>query len=270
MLTALISDLHANQPALETAIADATARGVRRFVCLGDVVGYGARPRECLERVIGLCSERAVEQGFEPGLCLLGNHEHALLNSAEDFTPNARRAIDWTRAQLTGAADRAGAYDLWDFLDSLEPLHAERGALYAHGSPRDPVREYLLPRDARDGPKMAANFARMDPFRALDANVCFVGHSHVPGIFYEDGRFYRPKDSEGPYDLGELARVRAIVNVGSVGQPRDGDRRLSYCLFDDGALTFVRLEYDVERAQADIRAVPDLPGYLADRLAVGQ
>ena len=77
------------------------------------------------------------------------------------------------------------------------------------------------------------------------AYVCFVGHSHVPGVFYEDGRFYRPKGSEGPYDLGDLEHNHAIVNVGSVGQPRDGDKRLSYALFDGRQLTFVRAEYDV-------------------------
>jgi diadenosine tetraphosphatase ApaH/serine/threonine PP2A family protein phosphatase len=122
----------------------------------------------------------------------------------------------------------------------------------------------MLPRDVQDTEKMRANFAALAEH---ERRVCFVGHSHVPAVYYADQRLYRPRDTEGPYDLGE---VPCIVNVGSVGQPRDGDRRLSYCLFDDGALTFVRLEYDVARAQADIRAVPDLPGYLADRLAVGQ
>jgi diadenosine tetraphosphatase ApaH/serine/threonine PP2A family protein phosphatase len=100
--------------------------------------------------------------------------------------------------------------------------------------------------------------------------VCFVGHSHVPAIFYEDGRFYRPKDSEGPYALGATESNRALVNVGSVGQPRDGDSRLSYALFDGDNLWFVRLAYDVAAAQSDIRAVRELPAYLADRLGVGQ
>ena len=102
------------------------------------------------------------------------------------------------------------------------------------------------------------------------AFVCFVGHSHVPGVFYEDGRFYRPKGSEGPYDLGDLESNHAIVNVGSVGQPRDGDARLSYVVFDGRNVTFVRLEYPFEETQAEIRAVPELPNYLADRLGVGQ
>jgi len=269
-LTALISDLHGNLPALQVALADARGRGVRRFVCLGDVIGYGAKPRECLEAVMGLCTDAARAEGLEPGLCLQGNHEYALLNSAEDFNPNARAAIEWTREELSRAPERERALTYWDFLDGLEPLLAEDGAMYAHGSPRDPVREYLLPRDARDGPKMAASFARMKSLEGERARVCFVGHSHVPGIFYEDGRFYRPKTTEGPYDLGDLAQVRAIVNIGSVGQPRDGDPRLSYALFDGQHVSFVRLEYDVAQAQADIRGVRELPDYLAERLGRGQ
>jgi len=270
-LTALISDLHANWPALQVALADARERGATRVVCLGDVIGYGARPIECLDRVIELCSERAAEHGFAPGFCLQGNHEEALLGSGVDFNPNARRAIDWTRDELQGAGDRARTHAYWDFLGGLEPLRIEDGAMYAHGSPHGPVREYLLPRDARDGAKMAANFRAM---RELDpgdkALVCFVGHSHVPGIFYEDGRFYRPKSTEGPYDLGVSAQCRAIVNIGSVGQPRDGDPRLSYALFDGWRLSFVRAAYDVALAQEHIRAVSLLPAYLADRLAAGQ
>jgi len=262
-LSALISDLHGNVPALETALADAFERGVERVVCLGDMVGYGAQPRACLERVVELCSPRARERGLVEGLCLKGNHEHALLNSAEDFNPNARAAIEWTRDAFEGA------WDLWDFLGSLEAWALEGRVLYAHGSPRDPVREYLLPRDARDAGKMAALFSAMDGLSGGAARVGFVGHSHVPAIYYEDGRFYRPKGTEGPYDLGDLERVRALVNIGSVGQPRDGDPRLSYVVFDGQNLTFVRLEYPVAVAQERIRAVPQLPDYLAERLAKG-
>ena len=269
-LTALISDLHSNLPALETALRDAGERGAQRFVCLGDVIGYGAKPTECLDAVLRLCTTAAAQEGLESGLCLQGNHEFALLSSGEDFNPNARRAIDWTREQLNHVGDKQRSYTYWDFLSALEPMLVEDGAMYAHGSPRDPVREYLLPRDARDTAKMQANFARMRHHGGGRAMVCFVGHSHVPGVFYEDGRFYRPKGTEGPYDLGDLSKTHAIVNVGSVGQPRDGDKRLSYALFDGRNLTFVRLEYDVERAQADIRSVPQLPAHLADRLALGQ
>src|SRR5688500_14099755 len=104
----------------------------------------------------------------------------------------------------------------------------------------------------------------------MQAPVCFVGHSHVPAVYFEDRRLFRPKGTEGPYDLGTQSRLRAIVNVGSIGQPRDGDNRLSYVLFDGKAITFVRLEYDIERAVAAINAVDALPDYLAERLKVGR
>lgn len=267
-ITAIIADLHGNRPALETALADAKERGAKRFVCLGDVVGYGARPRHNLDLVMQLCvaEPRGEVLGYDngelqPGLCLQGNHEYALLNSAEDFNPKARAAIEWTREELNRGDDREANYDYWDFIGALQPLRRDEAAMFAHGSPRDPVREYMLPRDIQDEAKMRANFELMD------RHVCFVGHSHVPAVYYEDRRIYRPRDTEGPYDLGD---VRSIVNVGSVGQPRDGDPRLSYVLFDGRNITFVRLEYDFEDAMAEIRAVAALPDYLADRLAVGR
>ncbi len=262
--TALISDLHANLPALETALADVVERGIERVVCLGDVVGYGGSPRECVDLLVAHSGENAGQHGLAPGFCLQGNHEYALLNSAEDFNPNARAAIDWTRDQFSHGVDREEGYDYWDFFGGLEPLLQEDGVIYAHGSPRDPVREYMLPSHIRDREKMDANFA------CMDGRICFVGHSHVPAVYFEDGRLYRPRDTEGPYDLGDLGANRAIVNVGSVGQPRDGDRRLSYAIYDGRALSFVRLEYDVDRAMADIRAVEALPEYLAARLGEGR
>lgn len=266
--TAIISDLHGNVPALDTALADSRARGARRYVCLGDVVGYGADPRRCLDVVMELCvpgaRDKSTGSELEDGLCLLGNHEHALLHSAEDFNPKARAAIDWTREQFNGTLDRDRSFAYWDFLGELVPMECDAVAMFAHGSPREPVREYMLPRDSGDPQKMAANFA------CMKRDVCFVGHSHVPAIYYEDGRFYQPKGTEGPYDLRVGPGRRAIVNVGSVGQPRDGDNRLSYVLFDGTNITFVRLEYDHERASAEIRAVPELPDYLADRLTIGR
>ncbi len=266
-LTAIISDLHGNVPALDTALEDAHRRGVERFVCLGDVVGYGARPRPCLDVVMRLCvpePEPLNGTTLAGGLCLLGNHEYALLHSAEDFNPRARAAIEWTKEELWRGEDEEKSKEYWNFIGNLSPKNTDGVAMFAHGSPRDPIREYMLPRDIHDEEKLRANF------ECMEAPVCFVGHSHVPAVYYEDLRFFQPQGTQGPYDLGDLDRARAIVNVGSVGQPRDGDPRLCYALFDGQYLTFVRLEYDLERAQADIRSVAELPEELADRLAVGR
>ncbi|MDG1050239.1 MAG: metallophosphoesterase family protein [Planctomycetota bacterium] len=266
-LTAIISDLHGNRQAVEACLADAEARGARRFVCLGDIVGYGAEPRACLDAVMGRCVPAPSAEGapLEPGICLKGNHEEALLFSADDFNPKARAAIEWTREEVSRDPARADAY--WDFIGELEASAADDVAMYAHGSPRDPVREYVVPRDIRDREKMGALFG------AMVRPICFIGHSHVPVVLFEDGAYFVPKAEEpvcGPYDLGDLEGNRAIVNVGSVGQPRDGDPRLSYVLFDGRNVTFVRADYDHAAAAAAIRAVPELPEFLADRLANGR
>jgi len=267
-LTAIISDLHGNVPALEAALADARTRGARRYVCLGDVIGYGSQPRECLDLVMALCAESdardpADDSALEPGICLRGNHEHALLHSAEDFNPKARAAIEWTREELSNG-DRERSYVYWDYLDSIQPAACDERAMFTHGGPREPVREYLLPRDVRDQAKMDANFG------AMERDVCFVGHSHVPAVYYQDGRLFCPDGTAGPYALGAVPDQRAIVNVGSVGQPRDGDARLSYVLYDGESVQFVRVAYDHHKAAEGIRAVPELPDYLADRLLVGR
>lgn len=269
-LTAIVSDLHSNLQALETALADARARGARRYVCLGDIIGYGARPAECVALVRRLCVPGARDpvsgERLEDGLCLLGNHEDALLRaSAEDFNVKARAAIEWTRSALNVPLEADAHADNWDFLDGLSPSAADEVAMFAHGSPREPVREYLLPRDAADRTKMQACFNKME------RTICFVGHSHVPALYREDGQPVRLPRYENGLERVDLAGAgRVIVNVGSVGQPRDGDPRLSYVLFDGEAVTFVRLEYDHASAAAEIRTVPELPDFLADRLAVGR
>lgn len=256
-LTAIISDLHSNTPALDTALADCRDRGVQRYVCLGDVIGYGADPCGALDRVMDLCVPAR-----ENGLCLQGNHEYALCYNAEDFNPKARAAIDWTHVTISGAPERSSEY--WDFLGDLQPVDTDEVAMFAHGSPRDPVREYILPRDARDETKMQANF------EVMQRPVCCVGHSHVPAVYYKDGTLFRPDGTDGPFALGDLDSNPCIVNVGSIGQPRDGDSRLSYVIFDGANITFVRLEYDWRAAAEAIRSVPELPEFLADRLKDGR
>lgn len=269
-LTAILSDLHANVPALATALADTRARGVERYVCLGDMVGYGADPAFALDWVMRLCVDAPHDpespgRALAPGICLRGNHEEALLESASDFNPKAKAAIEWTREELLRRGREGGA-DYFDFIDGLFPVdvRSDAVAMFAHGSPSDPVREYMLPRDANDAPKLARNF------EAMERDVCFVGHSHVPAIYYPDGSLYRPNGTAGPYRLDVSPERRAIVNVGSVGQPRDGDPRLSYVVFDGREITFVRLAYDHAAAAAAIRAVKELPEYLAERLALGR
>ena len=151
---------------------------------------------------------------------------------------------------------------MWNYLGGMQETHREGDLLLVHGSPRDPVRDYMIPKDAGDEDKMKDVFARMN-----DARLCFVGHSHVPGVYPESGGYLQPEAVDGLYPVGQ---GRAVVNVGSVGQPRDGDPRASFATFDGERVAFHRLPYDHEQTMAKIRAIPELPDYLADRLAKGR
>ena len=246
---AIISDIHANLPALEAILADVAAQGVTSVFCLGDVIGYGPSPRECLER----------SRGFD--LNLLGNHEEAVLFDPVGFNTRARAAVEWTRDQLS-LPDRPREENvaLWDLLGAMKETHEEDGVLFVHGSPRDPTREYIFVNDIEDPEKMDSIF------ESFDGHTCFVGHTHTAGVFTADLKFLYPSA------LGEHLRLgdgKCIVNVGSVGQPRDGDPRGSYVIFDGDEIIFRRVQYNIDKTISLFEGTP-LPEYLAQRLREGR
>ncbi|RME72483.1 MAG: metallophosphoesterase [Planctomycetota bacterium] len=254
-MLAIVSDIHSNLEALTAVLADMERRGVREVVCLGDVIGYGPSPAECLQLAI---------ERFRVTLC--GNHEWALLNEPLGFHRVAREAILWQRAQLEPrwytSKRRA---DRWSFLRSLPLVHRRGKLLFVHASPSHPTDEYLLRTDIDEilhelGPKLR---------RAFDKTswVTFVGHTHYPGIFTEDAHFLVPKAIDGRYRL-EPGR-KAIVNVGSVGQPRDGDPRACYVTLSEGVLRFHRIEYDVRETVRKVAATGTLDRSLGERLLSG-
>jgi predicted phosphodiesterase len=254
VLLGLISDIHGNMAALQAVLRDMETVGCEKVLCLGDVVGYGPYPGECLD-LVRRC-----------GAVLMGNHEEALLYGAENFNPRARRAIDWTREHLKTAGDEQTRRNRWQVLQTLQ-LHCTYGSfLFTHASPRQPTREYVMPRDA-------GNVQKMDEIFALIQHVCFVGHTHLPGVFLPDRTFTVPSqlwNSTFFIEPGE----KALVNIGSVGQPRDGDRRSCYVVLDTdpGAprAVFRRVEYDVEATATAIEANDALDDYLAERLRQGR
>lgn len=271
---AVISDIHSNLEALEAVLADIDARGVQDIVCLGDVVGYGPNPKECLDLVRQRCR-----------VCLMGNHDHAVLFEPSNFNLAAERACFWTRQILEDEPDKALRNERWKFLGSLPVRHSEESILYVHASPRRPINEYIFPEDVFTNPqKVVANFDR------LDRGLCFVGHTHQPGVFLDDPYFDPPNElPDSPYY--EIEGERAIINVGSVGQPRDRDPRASYTLVycrngaaegvsgslvsaaltgDVEQIEFVRLEYDVEKTVQKILAEPALDELLGTRLYEGR
>lgn len=255
MRIAVISDIHSNLAALTAVFKDIDSRSVEEVVCLGDVVGYGPNPRECLDLVIERCS-----------VCLCGNHDQAVFLEPSNFNVAAENACYWTRRQLELDPDVASRAKRWDFLGKMPLRHEIGRMLFAHGSPRKPVNEYLFPEDAYSNPsKLASNFERMNSKQA-----CFVGHTHVPGVFYDDPYFECPDELTEPrrYEICEFER--AIINVGSVGQPRDRDPRASYVIIDGDQVEFLRVAYEVEQTMQLIRNTAELDHFLAERLVDGR
>ena len=240
---AILGDIHANIDALDVVLEDARRQGATHFASVGDVVGYNAAPAECIRVVrdeLGCPTVR-------------GNHDHYVSyadTNLSDFHPMAAGVVEWTRSQLS-PADK-------EWLRGLPLSRPLMGFTLVHSTLDMPDRwGYVF-----DNQQAQANF------NYQSTQICFHGHTHVPIIYTMEGGtvvHYEPRDFT--IELGQ----RLFINVGSVGQPRDGDPRASYVLFDMAArqIRFRRLEYDVAAAQARIRAV-GLPERLAARLEVGR
>jgi diadenosine tetraphosphatase ApaH/serine/threonine PP2A family protein phosphatase len=248
---ALISDIHGNYEALVAVFEDISGQNVAEVLCLGDIIGYGPNPCECLDRVIKDCR-----------VTILGNHDQAALFDPDGFNPVALQAIYWTRDQLESLGNGEVVNRRWDFLGELPRTHTEGKYLYVHGSPREPTNEYVFPEDVYNQRKMDALFGRIETY-------CFQGHTHIPGVFTEQREFISPEECEYEYPLGE---GKVMINVGSVGQPRDNDPRSCYVVVDDEKrlVSFRRVDYDIERTAKKIYDVPELDNMLGDRLKSGR
>lgn len=243
MRIAVISDIHANLYALEAVLAEIDRDPPDEIWCLGDTVGYGPRPNECCE----LVRERSA-------LTLVGNHDLVALGSAdvgvEDFNPEAGAASVWTREQLTD--------ETREFLSPLRPQATREGFELFHGSPSDPVWDYVI------DPYSAA-----DALARTEAPIVLVGHSHVATAIT-----LASENLTGGVATADFAAVlgtsRWLLNPGSVGQPRDGDPRAAFLRLDreSGEARFERVTYPVARTQEEIRE-RGLPDSLAERLAHG-
>jgi len=241
MRYAVLADIHSNLEAFQAVLHDIDSRGgVEELWCLGDVVGYGPNPHECIELLRRY-----------PHICVAGNHDWAAIGKLDtlQFNPEAAAACHWTAWQLSSEDD--------SYLSSLPLTITRNDFTLVHGSPREPIWEYLL--------EVESARANFDHF---GTRFCLIGHSHRPMLFEldEDCRMLQLPDE---LPLGDSKR-RLIVNCGSVGQPRDGDPRASYAILDTAAkeLLHFRLTYDTDTTQAKMR-VSDLPLRLINRLSVG-
>ncbi len=243
MRLAIIADIHANLAAFEAVLEDIERqRGVEKIWCLGDVVGYGPDPHECIETL------RQTDH-----VCIAGNHDWAAIGkiSTAEFNPDAAAASQWTARQLNLA-------DV-EYLENLPRVIEDGDFTLVHGSPREPVWEYLV-----------SNSVARENFAYFKSQFCLVGHSHVPLIFSQD--------ENGVFTAGRflmnvklsMRSNRLIINPGSVGQPRDGDPQASYAIYDSriGIVNLYRVSYDI-RATQDRMVERGLPMRLVARLSQG-
>ncbi|RMG07539.1 MAG: metallophosphoesterase [Planctomycetota bacterium] len=247
MQYAVLGCIHGNAEALRAVLDDIRRRGIDRVVCLGDIVGLGPEPVECVDLVRDTCF-----------ITVRGDHDAAMLEGSEGFIAKVGRALDWTREQLEAAGDPSRLDFLREALDSF----ASAGIAFHHGSPRSRD-EYLYSRDVRADPrKLRAAFA-------LTEKVCFCAHTHVPGVILES-----PLSWRSAKDLDDYFHYRkgnkALVNVGSVGQPRDGDPRACYLEIQKNEMYWRRVAYPVDKTVNRLAGLEAMSPDLAIRLQKGR
>ena len=244
MRTAIISDIHANLEALEAALADIASQGITDIVCLGDIVGYGPNPNECVELVKKHCR-----------LVLMGNHDAAALDvfSTQNFNINAKIAIEWTSNTLT--------HESKSFLTNLPMIHIDEAGTYVHATPYEPRMWYYITSLEEAGFN----------FQFFETPFCFVGHTHIPvAISLVNGHSIEVSQDQIIHYILDGTR-RYLFNVGSIGQPRDRNRDSCYAILDaeNSLFSLRRVAYDVESCQKKMREV-SLPDFLISRLSEGR
>ncbi len=243
MRVAIVSDIHGNRQAFETVLEEIDASECAEVWCLGDLVGYGAEPDECVELA-----------RLHVALCLAGNHDLAVIGTIDvsDFSQAARRAAEWTRDSIAPATHQ--------YLSALEPSNEDQEIGLYHASPRDPIWEYVLS-------PLQAELC----FEVQARRVSLIGHSHVALSFWRADGEMATGETRGDGELLDVSAGLWLLNPGSVGQPRDGDARAAWLEFDFEQWTAVyhRVEYDIDGAVAAIRRAR-LPDSLAERLRLGQ
>lgn len=242
---AIISDIHGNYQALKTVLEhiDALEPQTDRVVCLGDVIGYGPQPVECLQAIMERCA-----------FTLLGNHEFAVLHDTEGFNPIAEQAIKWTRDQIKDK-------EQLKFLQRLKSARLEGDVLYVHASVKDPLMDYVREPDSHESFMRIAETLERE-FRYFD--LCFTGHNHRAFLATQEGFIY----PHAVVSKFHVRKAKLYVCVGSVGQPRDENPRASYTVYDGQTVEYHRVDYDIEATAEKIREA-GLHEFLAERLFSG-
>ena len=245
MKTAVISDIHSNLEALTATLDHIYSEKVDRILCLGDIIGYGPNPNECVSLVEEHCHTT-----------VMGNHDAAAFNPAmaQEFNKNARYAIEWTGTVLT---DESKAY-----LETRAMREESEDITIVHATPYDPYLWYYI--SSIEDAQFNFNF--------FTSKFCFIGHTHIPGIIMENKKSSTISIHKPPrFKYGKYPNNRYIINSGSVGQPRDKDPKSCYAILDTEkeTINFHRVEYDIESYQEKMRAL-DMPTFLVERVKIGK
>jgi predicted phosphodiesterase len=244
MRIAIISDIHGNLEALEAVFEDIQDQQIDQVVCLGDIVGYGANPNECLELVRERCSD-----------ILLGNHDAAAVGllSTKHFNIHAKIAIEWTTNTLSKESH--------SYLQSLPLRKTDGENTYVHATPYEPNMWYYI----TSLEEAAFNF------QFFETQFCFIGHTHIPIIIVLDREKELYVHQDGQIDYGRLEACRLLINVGSVGQPRDRNPNSCYGILDSekGIFAHQRVSYDIKKTQTKMRKLK-MPEFLIMRLEDGR
>jgi len=252
-MRAIISDIHSNIEALRAVLEHIAQEGAEEILCLGDIVGYGPDPEPCIDIVRRMCR-----------FSLSGNHDFAVITQPERFNPLAEEAVEYSRRVLKPTALSVGRKrGRWRFLEGLPTRVREEDILYVHGSPRDDRNEYILESDIVFG-----DVEKIREIFELMPRLLFTGHTHVPGIITSEPVFRHPEDDGACFRLEPEEKY--LINVGSVGQPRDGDNRACYVIVDGNEITYRRVPYDFKRTMSKMGRVGPLSKEAADRLEYGR
>ncbi len=228
---AFISDLHANLEAAQTVFNHIKKQGIKKIICLGDIVGYGPDPELVVDLVRKNCT-----------FVIMGNHDWGLVRKPYGFSPVAKKVIEYTQECMRPKSFNVFGQKKkrWEYIENLPKRYDEDGVTLVHGSVRDTISEYVYPDRMRG----------YDPYTLEDLfldieHLCFCGHTHHPCVIKEDTSCWYPDQDEGKFVF--LSNSKYIINVGSVGQPRDGDSRSCYAVYSEKEIQFHRVEYDVEK-----------------------
>ncbi|WP_372364676.1 metallophosphoesterase [Candidatus Uabimicrobium sp. HlEnr_7] len=246
-MIAIISDIHANLEALQAVFEDINNKGIETIYCLGDIIGFGPNPRECIQMVKSRCI-----------FSIAGDHEEGILVGYEKFFGyKAKIIVEWTRNEINSEKYNKKENDeLWNFLKELPKIVCKDNLAFGHGSIKS-CTECVTP---------TASSCELKLIFEQFAHICFCGHTHIPGIFTNDYQYHYAGHIDNLFQVYN----KVFINVGSVGQPRDGNPQACYVIFDGQFVRWRRVTYNYKKTMKKIMAIDDLDDMLAHRLEHGR